>query len=286
MSDSPGHHSLRVDGTSSHREAGNGAAETWFPVKSIADVGRRHALRLGFSGPQPTPEGLSSPHGGVPQSACIGSTCKDLPWFRPSKRRQHPVQSVTEPWFASDMANETVLVFSPSLLGFKLPPLSENPHCGPVHNRCVVSSKEEVVSLRPRGSGGEFPPIGAKKLVSESSDSLAKNAEPLMFQKIVEGSSQEQQQKDLENGPKRNITASEMAAKELPAADSGMDQEHTYLMICEDESELTSSPHQVSERLSSTRRLKIRTLRDLREPRIRRADVGSVTSPLKSFIGS
>ena len=72
MSDSPGHHSLRVDGTSSHREAGNGAAETWFPVKSIADVGRRHALRLGFSGPQPTPEGLSSPHGGVPQSACIG----------------------------------------------------------------------------------------------------------------------------------------------------------------------------------------------------------------------
>jgi hypothetical protein len=90
------------------------------------------------------------------------------------------------------------------------------------------------------------PSSPSKKLVSESSDSLAKNAEPLMFQKIAEGSSQEQQQKDLENGPKWNITASEMAAKELPAADSGMDQEHTYLMICEDESELTSSPHQVS----------------------------------------
>ncbi|KAB0350963.1 hypothetical protein FD754_015820 [Muntiacus muntjak] len=92
------------------------------------------------------------------------------------------------------------------------------------------------------------PSSPSEKLISESSNSLAKNAEPLTFQKIVEGSSQEQQQRDLENGPKQNITASE---KELPAADSGMDQEHLCLMICEDASELTSSPHQVLERLSS-----------------------------------
>ncbi|KAM9756420.1 LOW QUALITY PROTEIN: ubiquitin carboxyl-terminal hydrolase 29-like [Dama dama] len=107
------------------------------------------------------------------------------------------------------------------------------------------------------------PSSPSEKLISESSDSLAKNAEPLTFQKIVEGSNQEQQQRDLENGPKQNITASEKAEKELPAADSGMDQEHTCLMICEDASELTSSPHQVLERLSSKRCLKIRTLRNL-----------------------
>ena len=70
MSDSPGHHSLRVDGASSHREAGNGDAETWFPVKSITNVGRRHALQLGFRGLQPIPEGLSSPPWGVSRSAC------------------------------------------------------------------------------------------------------------------------------------------------------------------------------------------------------------------------
>ena len=104
-----------------------------------------------------------------------------------------------------------------------------------------------------------------------------------MFRKIVEGSSQEQQQGDLENGPKRNITASEMAEKELPAADSGMDQEHTYLMICADAREPTSRPHHVSERLSSERRLKIPTLRDLRKPGIRRADVGSVTESTEDF---
>ncbi|KAI4558120.1 hypothetical protein MJT46_012762 [Ovis ammon polii x Ovis aries] len=102
------------------------------------------------------------------------------------------------------------------------------------------------------------PSSPSKKLISESSDSLAKNAEPLMFQKIVGGSSQERQQRDLENGPEWNKAASGMAGKELPAADSGMGQEHTYLTICEDARELTSSPHQVSERLSSKRRLKIR----------------------------
>ncbi|KAI4535041.1 hypothetical protein MG293_015901 [Ovis ammon polii] len=102
------------------------------------------------------------------------------------------------------------------------------------------------------------PSSPSKKLISESSDSLAKNAEPLMFQKIVGGSSQERQQRDLENGPEWNKAASGMAEKELPAADSGMGQEHTYLTICEDARELTSSPHQVSERLSSKRRLKIR----------------------------
>lgn len=85
------------------------------------------------------------------------------------------------------------------------------------------------------------PSSPSEKLLSESSDSLAKNAEPLTFRKIVEGSRQEQQQRDLENGPKQNITASETAEKELPSADSGMDQEHTCLMICEDASELTSS---------------------------------------------
>ena len=74
-----------------------------------------------------------------------------------------------------------------------------------------------------------------------------------------------------------------MAEKELPAADSGMDQEHTYLMICEDAREPTSSPHHVSERLSSKRRLKIRTLRDLRKPGIHRADVGSVTESTEDF---
>ncbi|KAB0384066.1 hypothetical protein FD755_005983 [Muntiacus reevesi] len=97
------------------------------------------------------------------------------------------------------------------------------------------------------------PSSPSERLISESSNSLAKNAEPLTFQKIVEGSSQEQQQRDLENGPKQNITASE---KELPAADSGMDQEHLCLMICEDASELTSSPHQVLERLSSKKKKK------------------------------
>lgn len=102
------------------------------------------------------------------------------------------------------------------------------------------------------------PSSPSKKLISGSSDSLAKNAEPLMFQKIVGGSSQEQQQRDLENGPERNKTASGMAGKELPAAYSGMGQEHAYLTICEDARELTSRRHQVSERLSSKRCLKIR----------------------------
>ena len=70
MSDCPGHHILRVGGVSSHGGAGNGDAETWFPVKSILSVGLWHAHLLGLRGPQPVPEGLSSPHWGVSLSVC------------------------------------------------------------------------------------------------------------------------------------------------------------------------------------------------------------------------
>ncbi|CAI9161185.1 unnamed protein product [Rangifer tarandus platyrhynchus] len=97
MSDCPGHHILYVGGVSSHGGAGNEDAETWFPVKSILSVGPRHARLLGLGGPQPVPEGLSSPHWGVSLSVCSSSICKDLPCVHPSKRSQHLAQSVIEP---------------------------------------------------------------------------------------------------------------------------------------------------------------------------------------------
>ncbi|KAI4571010.1 hypothetical protein MJG53_013116 [Ovis ammon polii x Ovis aries] len=85
------------------------------------------------------------------------------------------------------------------------------------------------------------PSSPSKKLISESSDSLAKNAEPLMFQKIVGGSSQERQQRDLENGPEWNKAASGMAGKELPAADSGMTM-HVNLPAAHTKSQRGSAP--------------------------------------------